>query len=245
MVQDVSIGECLSEGWERFKPYIWLTLGVNIVYFIIVMVGGIIPIVGFIFSLLVAPIFGFGLYYYFLNVARGSNPRFEDLFAGFNRYGTIIGFNFLYMGVMVVGMLPSIIYGFAIIVRIISGDIGPENFPWTFIIVIILNALLLVFGLVRYWLTYFVIMDDPRRGLFASLQRSADITKYNSHNVILMGIAAWFIMMALIIALVIPVLIFGPFVAVGFARMYEKLKAMHPEATPQPSYPSEPPPATM
>lgn len=245
MVQDVSIGECFSEGWERFKPYFWLSLGINIIYFIIVFAGGYIPIVGYLFSLLVAPVFQMGLYLYYLNVARNSNPRIEDLFAGFNRYGTIIGMQFLYLGVMLVGMLPSIIYGFSAFMALYNEEIGPENFPWTVFLVFFLNAILLIFGLVRYWMTYFVIMDDPRRGLFDALQRSADITKFNSHNVILLAIASWFILLALFIALIIPAFIFGPFVFVAFGRMYEKLKAMHPETMAQPSYFSEPPPATM
>ncbi len=245
MVQDVSIGECFSEGWERFKPYIWLALGIDIIYFVIVMIGGIIPIVGFLFSLLVAPVFQLGLYLFYLNVARNSNPRIEDLFAGFNRYGTIIGMNFLYMGVGLIGMLPSIIYGFSTIMAIYNQEIDPQNFPWSVFLVFFLNAILLIFGLVRYWMTYFVIMDDPRRGLFDALQRSADITKYNSHNVILLAIASWFILLALCIALIIPALLFGPFVAVAFGRMYEKLKAMHPEAITQPGYPPETPPITM
>jgi len=245
MVQDVSIGECFSEGWERFKPYLCLSLGINIIYFIIVMIGSLIPVIGFLFSILVAPVLQLGLYLYYLNVARNSNPRIEDLFAGFNRYGTIIGMNFLYGGVLIIGMLPSIIYGFSAFMAIVNEEIGPENFPWTVFLVFFLNAILLIFGLVRYWMTYFVIMDDPRRGLFDALQRSADITKYNSHNVILLAIAIWFILLALFIALIIPALIFGPFAAVAFGRMYEKLKAMHPEVAPQPSYFSEPPPATM
>lgn len=249
MVQDVSIGECFSEGWERFKPYFWLSLGINIIYFVIVLAGGFIPIIGYLFSLLVAPVFQMGLYLYYLNVARNSNPRIEDLFVGFNRYGTIIGMNFLYMGVILVGMLPTIIYGFSMFVRFFTGDVRPEDmrpedFPWSIFLVAFLNIMLLIFGLVRYWMTYFVIMDDPRRGLFDALQRSADITEYNSHNVILLAIASWFILLALCIALIIPALIFGPFVAVAGGQMYEKLKAMHPEAAPQQIYSPEPPPAT-
>lgn len=253
MVQDVSIGECFSEGWERFKPYILLTLGFNIILFVIATIGaliGLIPLVGFLYGLLVAPVFNLGMYLYYLNVARNSNPRIEDMFAGFNRYGTIIGMNFLYMGVILVGMLPTIIYGFSMFVKFFTGDVRPEemrpeDFPWSIFLVLFLNIILLIFGLVRYWMTYFVIMDDPRRRLFDALQRSADITKYNSHNVILLSIASFFIGLALLIALIIPAFIFGPFLFVAFGRMYEKLKAMHPEATPQPMYSPEPPPTTM
>jgi uncharacterized membrane protein len=248
MVQDVSIGECFSEGWEYYKHNFWLTIGTLVVYMVIAIVGGLIgmiPFIGFLFSLLVAPVFGSGVYLFFLNVARNSNPRIEDLFAGFNRYGTIIGMQFLYMGVFLVGMLPSIIYGFGTFMALYNEELGPENFPWSIFLVLFLNIILLVFGLVRYWMTYFVIMDDPRRRLFDALQRSADITKYNSHNVILLSIASFFIGLALLVALIIPAFIFGPFLFVATARMYLKLKAMHPEAMPQQTYSPEPPPATM
>ncbi|MBK7141853.1 MAG: hypothetical protein IPH75_07220 [bacterium] len=248
MIQEVSVGECLSEGWEYYKRNFWLTIGTLVIYLVIAIIGGLIgmiPFIGFLFSLLVAPVFGSGLYLLFLNVARDSNPRIEDLFAGFNRYGTIIGMNFLYMGIFIIGMLPTIIYGFTVFIKIFNNEIGPENFPWSLFLVAFLNGMLLIFGLVRYWLTYFVIMDDPRRRLFDALQRSADITKYNSHNVILLAIASWFIMVALFIALIIPALIFGPFLFVAFGRMYVKLSAMHPEAITQPGVPPETPPMTM
>lgn len=248
MVQEVSVGECLSEGWEYYKRYFWLTIGTLVIYLIIAIIGGLIgmiPFIGFLFSLLVGPVFTSGLYLFFLNVARESNPRIEDLFAGFNRYGTIIGMQFLYIGVFLIGMLPTIIYGFAIIVKLFNDEIGPDNFPWTLFLVAFFNVMLLVFGLIRYWMTYFVIMDDPRRGLFDALQRSSDITKYNSHNVILLAIASFFIGLALMIALIIPALIFGPFLYVAFARMYVKLSAMHPEAITLPGLPPEAPPMTM
>ncbi len=250
MVQDVSVGDCLAEGWAYYKRYILLSLATLVVYLVIAIVGGIIPILGFIFGLLITPILANGLYFYFLNVARDSNPRLEDIFAGFRRYGTLIGLHFLYLGVALIGMLPTIIYAFVAFARFFTSDfqpedMGPGDIPWGLLGVAFLNSIVLMLFLARYFMTYFIVMDEPRMGLFDALHRSADITRFNTHNLILLAIASFFIMIGLFIALILPAFIIGPFLGVALARMYIKLKAMHEQPLAQPGFPPEAPPMTM
>lgn len=233
-MKDISVIECLGEGWEYYKKHIWITLAV-IIFFYVVIIGVsllalAIPFINFLFGIFVSPALGGGLYYLFLNVGRGAAPRFEDIFFGFQRYGTLVGLTLLMWGVMIVGMIPSIIFAWPLVAASSNySTAGPDPAALGMVFLIFANIIVLIFALYRYWLVYFVIVDEPRLGLFNALRRSSQITKGNGHNLILLSLASFAIMILLTLMLLIPVIIFGPMLGVAMVRFYLKAKEMHDE----------------
>lgn len=229
MVTDISVMECLQEGWEYYKRHIWLALAAIICSYVILFGKNLIsifaPFWDVLFAFFVTPALSAGVYFLFLNIGRNSNPRFEDVFFGFKRYGTIIGLTFLSWAVMAIGMLPSIIIGWPILS---SGFEYTDAIPnLGILMLILLNATILFFALYRFWLVYFVIVDEPRMGLIDSLRHSSQLTKGNGHNLILLALASVAIACLLTVLLIIPLLIFGPMLGVAMARFYLKVKEMH------------------
>lgn len=69
---DLSIGDCISRGWELVKADFWPTVGCCALAYIIIASVGIIA----------GPVLG-GMYFYFLKRLRGQTPTLNDVFAGF------------------------------------------------------------------------------------------------------------------------------------------------------------------
>lgn len=67
----------------RWKPVLLLTL----VYFLVGIIPGSMPKIGFLFSLILGGPFTFGLSCYFLKFTRNTNPELEELFKGFSIFG--------------------------------------------------------------------------------------------------------------------------------------------------------------
>jgi len=64
----------------KWKPAILVTF----IYFLISIVPGSVPKIGWIFNLILGGPIAFGISYYFLFFTRGKNPVLEDLFKGFS-----------------------------------------------------------------------------------------------------------------------------------------------------------------
>ena len=84
--------ECFREGWEAIKPHYWILFAISVVG---LMIGG-----ATMYVLLGAMICG--VFYCFLQVCDGVEPKFEDLFKGF-------GFWLPSLLVLAVIILPTMI----------------------------------------------------------------------------------------------------------------------------------------
>ena len=88
---DLDIGRCFSKGWNLLQNNLGLLIGAMLVYLaiqIVISVLGMIPFVGWVFSLLnlfvAAPLMG-GVFYITLQAIRSQSTSVGDVFEGFHR----------------------------------------------------------------------------------------------------------------------------------------------------------------
>ncbi len=244
-MQNIRIFDFLEEGWEYFKKNPGLAIGGFLLYFLISLAGSWIPILNIFFAILVGPALMGGYMLFYLNMAKDNNPEIGNLFEGFNRYGTLMGIYWLMVAAIMVCMLPSIII-IAILVAV-----GIAEFLGVFIA--FLNMIAIIFFLIRYSMTYWIIMDDPLIGVFDALKESARITEGYYAQIFLFFLLSAVIGIISFILLFLPYLVAAPVLLIGWGRFYLRLKGAggSPEvitvvppstAPPAPEAPSMPPP---
>jgi uncharacterized membrane protein len=108
------IGSCLGRGWDLLKTDFWGVLGGLLVLLVIVTglsVLSLIPLVGLLINVLVAPALSLGAVSWFLARARKEPAPLGIIFSGFSRFGEALAL-YLVMGVLVlVGLLFCILPG--------------------------------------------------------------------------------------------------------------------------------------
>ncbi len=77
-----------------------LAIGTFVIYLILVGALGVIPILGQIGALLIAGPFALGVALFSLSLARDEDARMEQIFSGFNNFGTALGV-YLLMAIIV------------------------------------------------------------------------------------------------------------------------------------------------
>ena len=96
---------------ESLKGKWGLAIGTIVVYFLIVVCIQEIPIVGAIASLIIAGPFALGLAYFSLSISRNQEAKLEQIFQGFNNFGTALGAYLLMIGFILLWTLLLIIPG--------------------------------------------------------------------------------------------------------------------------------------
>ncbi len=85
-----SVGYALSEGWRVMSENYGVFLGASVVYMLLTIVIGIIPILGAIASFFLVPPLMAGWLFMGIKAYRGR-VEFGDLWCGFQRYWSILG----------------------------------------------------------------------------------------------------------------------------------------------------------
>jgi hypothetical protein len=122
-IRTVDAGQATAwivEGWGLFKqaPGIWIAL--LLIYFVIAVVAGFIPVIGSLAMSLLAPVFSYG----FLAGARdqqaGQGLKIEHLFAGFRspQLGKLVMLGLLSLAV---GVVLALLAGFGMAGAVMSG----------------------------------------------------------------------------------------------------------------------------
>ena len=75
-----------------------LAIGTYLLYMFISCVLQIIPILGIIASLIISGPFALGLTYFTLSLSRNQDARLEQIFQGFNNFGTALGAGHVVLG---------------------------------------------------------------------------------------------------------------------------------------------------
>ena len=96
---------------ESLKGKWGLAIGTLVVYFLIAVVLQIIPIVGPIASLIISGPFALGLAIFSLSISRNQDAKLEQIFQGFNNFGTALGAYLLMILFILLWMLLLIIPG--------------------------------------------------------------------------------------------------------------------------------------
>ena len=96
---------------ESLKGKWGLAIGTIVVYLLIVLCIQEIPIVGAIASLIIAGPFALGLAYFSLSISRNQEAKLEQIFQGFNNFGTALSAYLLMIGFILLWTLLLIIPG--------------------------------------------------------------------------------------------------------------------------------------
>ena len=82
---------CFERGWDVFSKHMGGSIGVSVLFLVIifaVILFSIIPFIGILFSLasmILQPVLLGGLMYFFIKARRNQDPQVGDLFSGFSR----------------------------------------------------------------------------------------------------------------------------------------------------------------
>ncbi len=103
--------ELVSMARESLKEKWGLAIGTFLLYMLILVGIQLIPIAGPIVSLLISGAFGVGVALFSLNISRGKEAKLEDIFKGFNNFGTALGAYLLMILFIILWSLLLIIPG--------------------------------------------------------------------------------------------------------------------------------------
>lgn len=80
--------DLMAQARDSLRGKWGLAIGATVIYWIIVVAVGFIPIAGQIISLVISGPMTLGFCMFFLSFSRGQDPTLSELFEGFSRFGT-------------------------------------------------------------------------------------------------------------------------------------------------------------
>ena len=106
----ISVGAWYRRGWETFKAHPGTLIGAFLLYVLVSLVG-VIPILGWIVIVAIAPPIVVGMYYTFLKAVRGEPTSAGGIFDGFSVFGSAWITWFLSTVIIIVGFILLIVPG--------------------------------------------------------------------------------------------------------------------------------------
>jgi uncharacterized membrane protein len=120
---------------ESLKGKWGLAIGTFVIYILISIVLQIIPIFGPIAGLIISGPFALGLSIFLLNISRNQEAKLEQIFHGFNNFGTSLGayllmilFIILWLLLLIVpGIIAALSYSMTFFIIADDPSIGPMD----------------------------------------------------------------------------------------------------------------------
>ena len=190
-----SFGDCFGKGWEIFKANVGIAILGAFVWFVIHLVGSMIPFISFVYMIVVAPPLMGGLSMFFLKLVDNNQPSVGDIFSGFQHFGEFMGVYWLFF---LIGLLCAIPGGILILIGVLLAAAVDEAVvvaPFIAIgAIIALIATILV--MLRWLFAYMIVADGWHEGsVITAFKKSAEITKGNRAQLFLamlvLGLLAW------------------------------------------------------
>jgi uncharacterized membrane protein len=230
-MNQIRVGDCISDGWNGFKKNAGISIGVIVIYGIITSVGGAIPVVNIAVSMVVTPVLTAGLAIFSLKIVRGGAGQVEDLFQGFNKFGSFLGAYWLYVCIVLAAFIPAAI-GFGVDVAINGGM--KNLFPYVTIGVSAVSLVILAIALIRFSMVNYLIIDGMP--IIEAFKESARITKGFTGTLCLLALVNLLIILAGILLIFFGLLAAIPISMIAFAAVYPRLKGDSPAAVvPEPT----------
>ncbi len=219
MNRELRIGECIEAGWKGFTTNAGNSIGILMVFLVLSAAGGMIPMVNFVFNIIVAPILSAGLSIFALKTARGEGGTVEDLFKGFNQFGSFLGAYWLYASIVIAAMVPVGI-GFLV-------EFAIHGWSFGFFPVITISAgaacvVCLVIVMLRLSMVYYLVFDGME--VIDAFRESFEMTRGHTGTLFLLSLLLGLIMLLGVLLLLVGTLATYPVCIISFAAAYERLK---------------------
>ena len=258
-VQQVSVKGCFTEGWEMFKKHWGILLLASIITTIFFTILAELPSSLDLIIIFFASHIILGEFYLEIKAGRDNDPKFKDLLKGFQRYWHVLIYSFIISIVFIIFVLP-----FFLFVEISSvPQLDPYQSPLISFfkdrdnLLLILSIVAFCFATIQYFLSIYLVVDDPKRKIGDLFKESKKLTNGNILNLIKLVIisliislvkASIFYLLPLSIVynvssyenfidstttLIVSILyfiinhLFGVYFSLVYVRFYEKLKAIH------------------
>jgi len=204
MELEFTVGNAFNEGWRVMKANYGSLLGAALVYLVISLVMGFVPIVGPLANLFIAGPLLAG--WSFMGVrAYRERTEFSHLWDGFSRFGKTLGIYWLTFLVSLAALIPAgICVGLAY-----SMD---KNFEGPGIAIAALGAVvsLVIFLVVLTRFSFAMVIGmDSELGAVDSMRKSWEITKPCIGTIIGLFVCVGLVCMLLAVLLYLPLIFLG------------------------------------
>ncbi|MCE5322712.1 DUF975 family protein [bacterium] len=171
----ISLGRCFSDGWEAFKEYIGISIGVFVVYTAINMAAGYIPVIGQIWQLTGGFVLAGGFVLFFLKVLKSENPSFGDLFSQFSDFVRWLGVAWLLiLYTLIAAIISAIPCGLFALIGLAAGK---ESSLFQILLGIgAFISVVILYCIVIRWAYVFYAAADEGLTAKAAIVRSEELT---------------------------------------------------------------------
>jgi len=223
--------DALSGQWGSLIGFV---LVFWIIQFGINLVSNIIPIIGFFVPLIVTGPFMLGLMTNILNVSRGEDSDFDNLFSGFRNFGRALGaYMIMFLIIMAIFLVIGVIvFGLAFTLGLASGLSGgelDENSIDSFALLLsgIAGIIIFIVALyvnLKFAMVFLVLADHPDMGITEVISEGVGLMKGNMMKLLTLWLSflGWAILC--IFTFFIGFLFLAPYVLVAQAKFYDDIK---------------------
>jgi len=225
-----SVGESFNRGWEAFSAQMGVVIGGSVVLIIICFAGSAIPFVGYLFQLIILPVFIGGGLILVMNAVNKRRAEVANIFEGFQEFGTWLGIYWLLGVINVAAVLPGILV--AAIGAATGAAVGGDGGDAVLVVGIVLGSIAAVTGsmlvTVIWGLSSYVVADNWHEGsIITALKKSAAITRGHRVALFLGFLLAGLINIAGMLACCIGIIFTMPVSLCFISAMYKDLREIY------------------
>jgi uncharacterized membrane protein len=213
----IDIGSCLSRGWELVKANFWISVGAFVVVYACLMVGGLIPCVGYIIQLVIQGPLMAGLYWFFLKLIRRQEAVVGDVFAGFS-----INFLQLFLVGLVTGLLIALCMIPAVIVGFVGASMKSHASPYLIVLAVLVGLIPVVYFSIC-WMFSLPLVIDKKIDFWPAMELSRKVVNMHWGNLFLLLLVCGLISMLGALALCLGVLVAAPVIIASLMYAYEDI----------------------
>ena len=197
-----TIGNAFSQGWRAMKENYGALLGASLVYSVIEMALGFVPILGPLAGLIITGPLVAGWMYMGVRAFRGRT-EFGDLFIGFRKFGETLG---IYWLMVLVALGAGIPLGIGVAVGAAAGIEGP-GLGVALIGGVVSLVIYIVFA-VRFAFSWQVCLDT-QLGVTGSMGRSWKLTQPHLWGLIGLFLCVGLMYIGLLLMCLLPGIFLG------------------------------------
>jgi uncharacterized membrane protein len=165
---------------------------VTFLYTLLQQIGGVIPLIGQIVTLLIVGPLSLGFMAYFVGLHRGEPVEVGTLFSGFSRFLQGLGIYFVTTVLVSLAAIAAAIPGAVLIFLAYSNSPVPEESPMFIagIFVAAVPAVLVgTYMYLRYALAYYIANDHPELGVLGTIKRSTEMMANRKGKLFMLGLS--------------------------------------------------------